>query len=65
MKRKFKQEMRGAMRELRKDNQFIAAQRFKEEEKEAQRQEKRKREVLHLLQSQQAEHNKAKKSKPW
>lgn len=54
---KYKKEFKGALREIRKDNQFLAKQKLKEQlEKDAERMRKVK-EIEHMLSNQQAETN--------
>ncbi|KAL9983530.1 hypothetical protein ACROYT_G005716 [Oculina patagonica] len=54
---KFKKEFKGAVREIRKDNQFLAKQKLKEQlDKDAERLRKVK-EIEHMLSNQQAETN--------
>lgn len=54
---KYKKEFKGALREIRKDNQFLAKQKLKEElEKDAERMRKVKQ-IEHMLSNQQAETN--------
>jgi len=54
---KYKKEFKGALREIRKDNKFLAKQKLKEQlEKDAERMRKVK-EIEHMLSNQQAETN--------
>lgn len=54
---KYKKEFKGAVREIRKDNQFLAKQKLKEQlERDAERMRKVK-EIEHMLSNQQAEAN--------
>eukprot|EP00455_Lapot_gusevi_P028754 TRINITY_DN3078_c0_g2_i8.p1 TRINITY_DN3078_c0_g2~~TRINITY_DN3078_c0_g2_i8.p1 ORF type:complete len:416 (-),score=122.85 TRINITY_DN3078_c0_g2_i8:25-1161(-) len=57
LKKKVKQEKRGAIRELRKDAQFIALQRAHQYQVQAQDKEKKKKEIRSWLESQAADTN--------
>lgn len=60
---KYKKEFKGAIREIRKDNQFLAKQKLKEQlERDTERMRKVK-EIEHLLSSQQGEVNEMKRIK--
>ncbi|KAJ7333628.1 nucleolar complex protein 14 [Desmophyllum pertusum] len=60
---KYKKEFKGAVREIRKDNQFLAKQKLKEQlDKDAERLRKVK-EIEHMLSNQQAETNAINKKK--
>jgi len=60
---KYKKEFKGAVREIRKDNQFLAKQKLKEQlERDTERMRKVK-EIEHLLSSQQGEVNEMKRIK--
>ncbi|KHN80261.1 Nucleolar protein 14 [Toxocara canis] len=58
LRRKYKKEMRGAMRELRKDNQFIAREKRREVEANDRMRRKKTKELLHSLQGQESEYKK-------
>ncbi|VDK22045.1 unnamed protein product [Anisakis simplex] len=58
LKRKYKKEMRGAMRELRKDNQFIAKEKRSEIEANDRMRRKKTKDLMHSLQGQESEYKK-------
>lgn len=63
LQRKVKQEKKGAIRELRKDGQFLAAERQKEKEKRDDYLESREKRARTLLETQEADVKAMKKQK--
>ncbi|KAM9969343.1 hypothetical protein ACTFIR_001175 [Dictyostelium discoideum] len=63
MKALIKKETKGALREIVKDNQFIQAEKFKKATEERKENEKKRKQIMSELQSEQQEHKSYKKMK--
>ncbi len=63
LQHKYKQEMKGAVRELRKDNFFIEAEKSKKRKREEEKKEEKRKEILTQLQKQQADVNSLEKKR--
>jgi nucleolar protein 14 len=63
LKRKHKQEVRGAAKELRKDSMFLASVKNQKQKEEDQEREKQKRKIMSMLEQEQHEMKKQKNEK--